>query len=251
VTATSLRRDAALESSGAIKTSATALDPYRAGIGLIAAAVTRGALIFERSPVLRIRAGRHDVTVTTAAGSVAAETVVIAGASSIADLRPLRRHLHFRDGYGVVTAPLPAAVRKQVGSRTNAVRIDGEVPRFVRWLGDDRVLVSGADQPALSVQSRPRAIVQRTGQLMYELSLAYPAISGTAAEWGWSFRFDDTVDGLPYIGTHRNFPRHLFALGMGRHGATVSWLAARILLRQVLGEPARGDDLFAFGRNFH
>jgi glycine/D-amino acid oxidase-like deaminating enzyme len=251
VTAASLRREAALETAGAIKTSATAFDPYRAGIGLIASAVTRGAHVFERSPVARVRTGRHDVTVTTAAGSVTAETVVIAGASSIADLRPLRRHLQFRDGYGVVTAPLSAAVRRQVGSRKSALRIDGDVPRFVRWLGEDRVFVSGADQPAVPAQSRDRAIVQRTGQLMYELSLTYPAISGTPAEWGWSFRFDDTVDGLPYIGTHRNFPRYLFALGMGRHGAAVAWLAARILLRHVLGAPAKGDELFAFARNLH
>jgi glycine/D-amino acid oxidase-like deaminating enzyme len=234
-----------------VKTSATAFDPYRAGTGLVASAAARGALVFERSPVTRIRTRRHGVTVTTDAGTVNAELVVIAGASSVADLRPLRRHLHFRDGYGVVTAPLAAAVRKQVGPRRNALRIDADVPRFVRWLGEDRVLVSGADQPAVPAQSRDRAIVQRTGQLMYELSLAYPAISGTAPEWGWSFRFDDTVDGLPYIGSHRNFPRHLFALGMGRHGAAVSWLAARILLRQILEEPAKGDELFAFARNLH
>jgi glycine/D-amino acid oxidase-like deaminating enzyme len=251
VAGTSARREAALDAAGAIKTSATAFDPYRAGTGLMTSAAARGALIFERSPVTRIRTGRRDVTVTTEAGSVTAEFVVVAGASSIADLRPLRRHLQFRDGYGVVTAPLSAPVRRQVGKRSSALRVDADVPRFVRWLGEDRVLVSGADQPAVPAQSRDRAIVQRTGQLMYELSLAYPAISGTAPEWGWSFRFDDTVDGLPYIGAHRNFPRHLFALGLGRHGAAVSWLAARILLRQVLGEPAKGDELFAFARNLH
>jgi glycine/D-amino acid oxidase-like deaminating enzyme len=154
----------------------------------------------------------------------------------------------------VVTAPLAAPVRRQVGPRTSALRVAGaadDVPRFVRWLGEDRVLVAGADQPAVTAQSRDRAIVQRTGQLMYELSLTYPAISGTVPEWGWSFRFDETADGLPYIGTHRNFPRHLFALGLGRNGAAASWLAARILLRHIRGEPAKGDDFFDFSRNLH
>ena len=121
----------------------------------------------------------------------------------------------------------------------------------MRWLGEDRVLVAGGDQPAVPAQSRERAIVQRTGQLMYQLSLTYPAISGTAPEWGWSFRFDETADGLPYIGAHRNFPRHLFALGLGRNGAAASWLAARILLRHIRGEPAKGDNLFDFSRNLH
>ncbi len=251
IAAAAVGRDAGIEAPGAIKTDATAFDPYRAGIGLIAAAVKEGAQVFERSPVARIRPGRHKVDVTTDAGSVTADLVVIAGASSISDLRPLRRHLQARAGHGVVTAPLAAAVRRQVGSRTTALRAAAAVPRFVRWLGEDRVLVAGGDQPAVPAQSRERAIVQRTGQLMYELSLTYPAISGTEPEWGWSFRFDETVDGLPYIGAHRNFPRHLFALGLGRNGAAASWLAARILLRRIRGEPAKGDDLFDFSRNLH
>ena len=252
--AAAVRRDAGIEAVGAVKTDATAFDPYRAGIGLIAAAIKEGAQVFERSPVARIRPGRHKVDVTTDAGSVTADLVVIAGASSIADLRQLRRHLHPRDGYGVVTAQLAAAARRQVGPRTTALRAAAaadDAPRFVRWLGEDRVLVSGADQPAVPAQLRDRAVVQRTGQLMYELSLTYPAISGTAPEWGWSFRFDETVDGLPYIGAHRNFPRHLFALGLGRNGPAASWLAARILLRHIRGEPAKGDDLFDFSRNLH
>jgi glycine/D-amino acid oxidase-like deaminating enzyme len=252
--ATAVRRDAGLEASGAIKTDATAFDPYRAGIGLIAAAVKEGAEVFERSAVARIRPRRHKVDVTTDAGSVTADVVVIAGPSSIADLRQLRRHLQPRDGYGVVTAPLAAPVRRQVGPRTSALRVEaveGDVPGFVRWLGEDRVLVAGGDQPALAAQSRERAVVQRTGQLMYELTLTYPAISGTPPEWGWSFRFDETTDGIPYIGTHRNFPRHLFALGLGRNGAAASWLAARILLRHIRGELAKGDDFFEFSRNLH
>lgn len=257
--AAAVRRDAGLETSGAIKTGATAFDPYRAGTGLIAAAVKQGAEVFERSPVTRIRPRRHKVDVITNAGSVTADVVVIAGPSSIPDLRPLRRHLQPRDGYGVVTAPLAAPVRRQVGPRTSALRVEGRVenpvehhlPRFVRWLGEERVLVAGGDQPSVPAQSRERAIVQRTGQLMYELSLMYPAISGTAPEWGWSFRFDETVDGIPYIGTHRNFPRHLFALGLGRNGAAASWLAARILLRHIHGAPVKGDDFFEFSRNLH
>jgi glycine/D-amino acid oxidase-like deaminating enzyme len=91
-------------------------------------------------------------------------------------------------------------------------------------------------------------LVQRTGQLMYELSVMYPAISGALPEWSWSYAHEGTADGLPFVGTHRNFPRHLFSLGGGRHGVGVSWLAARLLVRQFLGEPSKGDELFGFSR---
>ena len=63
-----------------------------------------------------------------------------------------------------------------------------------------------------------------------------------------SIAVTSTVDGLPYVGLHRNFPRHLFALGHGRHGAAVAWLAARLLLRQFQGAPDKGDELFGFSR---
>jgi glycine/D-amino acid oxidase-like deaminating enzyme len=118
----------------------------------------------------------------------------------------------------------------------------------LRWIDGDRILFAGAEQLPVPVRAADKVLVQRGGQLMYELSTIYPPVSGTLAEWPWAAPFEDTVDGLPYIGLHRNFPRQLFALGHGRHGAGVAWLAARVLLRQFLNEPAPGDEYLGFAR---
>jgi glycine/D-amino acid oxidase-like deaminating enzyme len=147
-----------------------------------------------------------------------------------------------------VTEVLPAAVRRELGRREAALRDNSAPPHFLRWLKDDRVLFAGADQLPGPARARAKVLVQRTGQLMYELSTLYPAISGARPEWAWDFPYDGTVDGLPYVGLHRNFPRHLFALGHGRHGAAVSWLAARVLLRHFQGSPDKGDELLGFAR---
>jgi glycine/D-amino acid oxidase-like deaminating enzyme len=251
ITSLNLRRETRVESTGAIKTAASVLDPYRVCLALLDAAVSKGADVYERSEVLRIRARSRTVDVATTGGTVSAEFVIVAGGAWIRDLRQLQRHLRPRHGYGVVTAPLPGPVRRELGARSANLRLGGEHPKFVRWLRDDRALVEGADQDPVAARAREQAVKQRSGQLMYELSLVFPAISGTPAEWGWWLPFDDTVDGLPYVGTHRNFPRHLFALGLGRHGASASWLAARVLLRHLAGEPAKGDDLFGFSRILH
>jgi glycine/D-amino acid oxidase-like deaminating enzyme len=241
-------RQAGIDSGGAIRTHGFALDPYRACVGFAAAATSRGAQLHEDSPVRRIRAGRKQVVVSTAAGTIRASAVVVATSPGLADLRALRRHLKAIDAYAVVTEPLPAAVRRQVGSRSSALR-DIDIPHhLLRWLKDDRVFFSGADQPVVADRARSKALVQRTGQLMYELSVLYPAISGLQPEWAWSSTHYETVDRLPFIGLHRNFPRHLFAMGAAQHGAGFAWLAARILLRQYQGEPSKGDDLFGFSR---
>src|SRR4029077_17354237 len=105
-----------------------------------------------------------------------------------------------------------------------------------------------ADLPPVAERAREKLLVPRANELMYELSTLYPAISGLPAEWAWEFVHYGSPDGLPVVGPHRNFPRHLFALGQGRHGAGAAWLAARVLLREFLGEANKGDELFGFGR---
>ncbi len=237
-----------LAASGAIRSRGEAIDPYRTCLGLAAAAASRGAHIFERSPVVRIRAGRKAVAITTEGGAIAADAVVIATGGLPDDLRALRRHFAPTQSYAVVTDPLPANVRREVGKRASALRDTASPPHVLRWLKDDRVLFAGADQPAVAPRLRDKTLVQRANQLMYELTTLYPAISGVQPAWGWDFLHYGSPDGLPVVGPHRNFPRHLFALGHGRHGAGMAWLAARVLLREYLGEPAKGDELFGFVR---
>jgi glycine/D-amino acid oxidase-like deaminating enzyme len=240
--------ETAVAAGGAIRTSGEAFDPYRASVGLAAAAAARGAAIHERTTARRIRAGRKSVTIATDGGIVTAEAVVIASGGLQDDLRALRRHFAPAEAWAVVTEPMPAAVRRETGRRASALRDTASPPHVLRWLKDDRVLFAGADQAPLPPRQRDRALVARANQLMYELTLLYPAISGLQPEWAWDFMYHGSPDGLPVVGPHRNFPRHLFALGHGRHGAAVAWLAARVLLREFLGEPARGDERFGFVR---
>jgi glycine/D-amino acid oxidase-like deaminating enzyme len=248
LTSRAVAEETGLAAAGGIRTKGDALDPYRACVGVAAAAASRGAQIHEQSRVRRIRAGRKSVEVSTEAGVVTAKAVLIATGALPDDLRALRRHFAPLMSYAAVTQPLPAAVRRETGKRTAAVRDTHVPPRLVRWLKDDRVLVTGGDRPVVSGRSREKLLVPQLNELMYELTTLYPAISGLQPEWGWDVDSYGSPDGLPVIGPHRNFPRHLFALGQARHGAAVAWLAARVLLRAYLQKPAKGDELFGFAR---
>ena len=107
----------------------------------------------------------------------------------------------------------------------------------------------GADVESPPLATRERVLVQRTGQLMYELSTLYPDISGILPEYGWDAAYARTSDGLPYIGPHRNFPHHLFAFGDSSHSVTGAYLASRILLRHYLDEADPADQVFEFTRH--
>ena len=248
VMSAAVAREAAIVSAGAIRTRGAGLDPYRACLGMAAAAHARGARLHEQSEVKRIRASKRHVDVQTAAAAVRADLVVVTTGAPIPDLRAIRRHLRPVHTYGVVTAALPAAMRRSVGQRTAILEDDAGEGRTIRWIDGDRMFVHGGRQPAVADRLRERAITQRAGQMMYELSLLYPVISGLPSALSWDAVDYDTADGLPLIGPHRKFPRHLFALGSARHGAGLAWTAARLVLRHIQGEPAKADEAFGFAR---
>lgn len=250
VTGRQIRPETGTDTTAAIRTrDGATLDPYRAVLGLAMAAVDRGAVLFERSPVTRIRTGPRSVDVVTAGATITAARVIVATGRPTALFPSLARHVAPRHTYMALTEAIPARLRKTLGA-TGTVLVDSAEPaHHIRWVDDERVLVSGADAAAVKPAARDKTLVQRTGQLMYELSTLYPDISGLAPTHGWDADYGATADGLPFVGPHRNFPRHLFAFGGGSaHSVTGAYLASRILLRHHLAETEPADDVFGFTR---
>ena len=234
--------------SGLRSREGATIDPYRACIGLAAAAAGRNALLFERSPVRRITFTRKDAKVYTANGSIHTRRIVVATGLPSGLFQSLARHFWFHTSYLAVTAPIPAKIRQQLGNRRFVVRDSAAPAHVIRWIGDDRLLIEGADSDVVAPRLREKTAVQRTGQLMYELSTLYPDVSGVQPQYGWMSDYARTEDGLPYIGVHRNFPHHLFAFGNSSHSATGAYLASRILLRQCSEEMDPADAAFGFHR---
>ena len=101
-----LMRDAAIAGHAGLCTKGDAFDPYRACLGLAAAAAARGATLHERTTVRRVRARRKFVEVRTESGAITAESVIIATGGPIDDLRALRRHFRPHQAYALVTGAL-------------------------------------------------------------------------------------------------------------------------------------------------
>ena len=182
------------------------------------------------------------------AGTVRAGTIIVTTGTASLEFKQLRRHFKRRESYLVLTEPIPAPVRKQLVSRDTAFN-DTKTPHHrVRWTPDDRILVGGAEQDETPEKKRAAVLVQRTGQLMYELLTMFPIISGLMPAYGWELISGETADGLMYIGPHRNYPRHLFALGSGGDSVTGAFLAARILVRALQDASEKEDAVWGFTR---
>jgi glycine/D-amino acid oxidase-like deaminating enzyme len=232
---------------GLITHGNASVDPYRASLGFAKAAAARGAKIFERSPAMRIRPQHRTVEIKTAKGSITASRVVLATGFPTDDFKPLRRRFTKATSYAVLTPELGTVVRRTLTAPGLIIRDTAAPDHWLHWVGN-RILFSGADQTSLADRLRERAVVQRAGQLMYELSVMRPPISGLMPEYAWDVEYSRTIDGVPYFGPHRNYPNHLFAFGGGPGGLGLSFAAARILLRSHQGEPEKGDEPFSFVR---
>lgn len=243
------RRQLATETQGAMRVrDAAVLHPVRAALGLAEAARAKGARIFEQTRVKKTTFTRKDATVSFAGGSIITRGVVVATGTPGPVFHQLDRHVRTTRGYAVVTDPLPPAMRKLVGTREALYTEGTESPRFLRWLPGHRALFAGLTGPELAPPLRGAAVRQRANQLMYELSLRHPDISGLPPAFGWDLPIVTTADRLPWIGPHRNYPFHFFALAFGWHGEAFGWLAAKAAARFFTESSTKDDHALGFIR---
>lgn len=249
LTPAAAREALATETQGAIRLhDAGVLNPVKAALGFADAARAKGARLFEQAPVKKTTFTRKDATVILSGARITTRGVLVATGSPGPVFHQLDRHVRTVTGYAVVTEPLTPPMRKLVGSRAALYTEATESPRFIRWLPGNRALCAGLTGPVLPTAQRAMAVRQRANQLMYELSLRYPDISGLPPAFGWDLPVVSTMDGLPWIGPHRNYPFHFFSVAFGWHGEALGWLAARAAVRFFTGKATRDDAAFGFLR---
>jgi len=244
-----LQRRSGIAACGAILTSGNAqLNPYKACVGLVRAAARDGADVYERSRVTRIDTIRGGVRVRTAHGRVDARRVIIATGYATARFRPLTGRFRMYRTSVATTAPLTPRARRRLGFADVMMWDAGRPYHYARWTADHRFLIGGGDRRARGGPARQSRLAAALRGLRDEFSALVPGAEPPAFEHAWEGLFALTPDSLPYIGPHRRYPRHLFALGYGGNGMTFAALAAGILLEQFQDVRSPDHALFAFGR---
>ena len=232
-------------SEGALRSrDAFVHDPVRTTLAFAAAAEEKGARIFERSPVRKTTFTRKVADVVLKTGKIRTRGIYVATGTPGTLFRQLKRHVREEDAYVVVTEPLDVQMRRAAGKRASVQAEAGGHGRWVRWLSENRVMFAGGASSSPGGRQSDRVLIQRTGQLMYELSVRYPVISGLPARWSWRLPIVRTADGVPWIGPHRNFPFHFFSMALGWNGDALAWFAAKAALRHFKGESAKEDLVF-------
>ena len=244
-----LRRLTGIAGHGAILSKGSAqFDPYRACVGILRSASAAGAQVFERSEVRRIEQAHDGVRIRTRQGTLHAERVVIATGYATPQFRPLAGRFRMYRTYVLATEPIDRAQRDDVGL-SDVMVWDTERPyHYARWTPEHRLLLGGEDRLVQPGQRRRQQSTAAARDLRAYFEARLPALATVRTERAWEGLFAMTADSLPYIGPHRRYPRHWFALGYGGNGMTFGFLAARLLLERWQGLKSRDHALFEFAR---
>ncbi|MCE9544203.1 MAG: FAD-binding oxidoreductase [Planctomycetia bacterium] len=179
----------------------------------------------------------------TAHGSIAARRIVYAtGYHSHRYLKNDGGSLHCT--YAVASEPL----RSFAGWPGDSLIWETARPYFyARQTADVRAIIGGQDTLFSSDHQREGFIERKTAALVRRFARLFPAIYFEPA-CAWAGTFDESPDGLAYIGQVPHRPSAYFAIGYGGNGITFSAIASRLITDFYLGRPNDDVAVFRFER---
>lgn len=203
--------------------------PLKYARGIADAAIGRGVVVHERSPAVALERRGTGWRVRTPAGSVDAETVVLACGGYLA-------HLHRRVDASVLPIATYVMVTEPLGTRmgdvltTQAAVYDSRFAfDYYRPLPDTRLLWGGR----ISVLDRKPDAVKR---LLYrDLMKVFPQLDGIGIDYAWSGLMSYARHQMPQIGPLQ--PGLWVAQAFGGHGVAPTTLAGEVIASAI----AKGD----------
>lgn len=216
---------------GDIDRGAGHLHPLNYAIGLAQAAVQAGAVLHERSEVLRIAHGPK-VQVHTAQGQVMADHLILACNGYLGQLDgAVAAKVMPINSYIIATEPLGARAREVIAEPV-AVTDTKFVNNYWRLSEDGRLLFGGAETYGYRFPDVVRAVTKPMLQV-------YPHLAGTRIDYAWGGTLAITVNRLPCFTRPR--ANVLSASGYSGYGVAMAGMAGKVLAEAVAGQAGRFD----------
>lgn len=208
------------------------LHPLNLCIGQARAAVSRSAVIFEQSPVLRIEHGAKP-SVVTEQGSVTADFVVLAGNAYHFIERKLRGSMFPVNSFIIATEPLPEEQVNSINPQDLAVCDPNFVLEYFRLSADKRLLFGGR----CNYSGSDPGVIKRT--LIPKMLRVYPQLAKTKIDYAWGGTIGVPINRVPQLG--RISSNVFYSQGYSGHGVNVTHLAGQIMADTVAGTFERFD----------
>ncbi len=218
---------------GVLEPHCATVDPGKLVAGVKAAALRRGARIYEQTPVLEI--DRRTQMVRCAGGSVRPRQLVLATNAWLAKLPELRRVIVPVSADVIATNPLPDFFTSS-WTGGEALTNSSMIADFARPTADHRVVIGRGGAAMAFAGHLGRGFLSnppRTKEIATALALLFPATEKAGVTHSWSGPVDRTFDGLPIIDRLPN-SRILFGGGFSGNGVGPSRIFGRMLASLAL-----------------
>lgn len=214
------------------------LHPLNYTLGLARAAEAAGAILHERTSMIRWQKTAPDsIKVITNCGDIQTHWLVLAGNAHLWKTeRRIGRTIMPVGTYILATEPLGAERARALIPGNEAVADINFVLNYFRLSADHRMLFGGRVSYSGLDPANIKAAMRRT------MVRFFPQLADVSADYAWGGHVAITINRMPHFG--RLDPNVYFAHGFSGHGIALSGLAGR-LIAETIGGQAERFDVFA------
>ncbi len=230
------RTGSSVSYAGVIEPNAGTVQPAKLAIGLRDLALSRGIVIYEKSPVIDIVPGKI-CTLRTAHGALQAEKIVLAANAWLSALPELRRHLYVVASQVIATAEIPEMLDR-IGWRDGASICDSQNHVLYYQRTPKGRVIFGRGGGEVAYRGDFGASFNRSPthgrHNMRELRRVYPTLRDAPVEYDWAGPIDCTPEHVPVFDHLREYPNIFYGMGFNGTGIAQTPIAGRILASLVL-----------------
>ncbi|WP_316246819.1 NAD(P)/FAD-dependent oxidoreductase [Paenibacillus ihumii] len=220
-------------------------NPFAFVHGLIEAAISRGVAVFENTEATGFDFREHSVLCRAGKHMIQAKHVIFATGYETQQFHKAKG-AYLTSSYVMVTEPV-----RQFNDWFERCLI-WETARpylYLRTTPDNRIMIGGLDEPLSGGKLDKARYLHQGEQLLKRLHGLFPDKRELKAAYAWGAVFGQSRDGLPFIGTHPEYPRCYFVEGYGGNGTVYSLIAAEMITDVIAGKARPDMEWFSLQRS--
>ncbi len=228
---------------GIISKQGGSVDAFKLAHDLLAFNQKKGLRVFDKTNVKKVNYKRNGVSVLTEYGNTikAKKLIYCNGFESTEIIK--EKFVNLLSTYAIVS-------EQECGTSNlnETLCWNTATPyMYMRTTDDNRLLIGGGDEDFLDEKKRDKLLTAKTHMLEKYLKKILPDVN-FHTDFAWAGTFGETEDGLPYIGSHPDFPGTYFVLGFGGNGITFSVVGMDIISDLFKHKKNPLAKYFRFGR---
>ena len=223
---------------------AAEVNPLKLTLALIRSAQKKGLKVFSHTAMKRYqRTGKESVLTTGDDFCIRARHVVFATGYETQQFLK-QKAVHLASSYAIASN---ARTKFPKGREYPVIWESARPYLYVRTTVDGRIVAGGEDVDFVDAEKRDQLLARKTKTLEKKIRKMFPHLKWKVAT-AWTGTFAESRDGLPYIGSHKDFPGAQFALGYSGNGITFATIASAIIPDLISQTKNSDAKLFRFDR---